>query len=308
MEKSTMMSIGAVARAVDLTEGTLRNWERRYGFPKPERTKGGHRVYRAEVVTVLKLVRSAMRAGHRPAQLLSMNVEQLEALVQKQGQVVRLPSSAPGPQLESDFLSAVRSFKSSVLFKSFRSRVAKAGLLRFVQEDAWDILKSLGSAWEAGEIEIEHEHFAAEVLRDFLTSEWRSLNVNAGAPLVVCGTLSGEQHGLGLHLAACCLVANGFQVLFLGTDLPPTSIAATVKENRGVAVAISMSEFSETASNDMLLRELRALLPSSIELWVGGGGSQGVQVGDASFIDLLAFSEFLTERLPELSARKNEAL
>lgn len=303
-----MMSIGALARAVGLTEGTLRNWERRYGYPKPQRTKGGHRVYRSEVVTVLKLVRSAMRAGHRPAQLLNMSVEQLEALALKQGQLVRLPSAEVETPLESDFLTAVLSFQSGLLFKSFRTRVAKAGLLRFVQEDAWEILKSLGSAWEAGKIEIEHEHFAAEVLRDFLTSEWRSLNVNTGAPRVVCGTLSGEQHGLGLHLAACCLVANGFQVLFLGTDLPPTSIAATVKENRGVAVAISMSDFSETAANDMLLRELRALLPTGVELWVGGGGSKGVEVGDASFMDLVAFSEFLSVRLAELSTRKNEAL
>lgn len=305
-----MMSIGALARAVGLTEGTLRNWERRYGFPKPQRTKGGHRVYQAEVVTVLKLVRTAMRAGHRPAQLLKMNLEQLEALALKQGQLVRLPSTETEAetQLESDFLTAVLSFQSGALFKSFRTRVAKAGLLRFVQEDAWDILKSLGSAWEAGKIEIEHEHFAAEVLRDFLTSEWRSLNVNTGGPRIVCGTLSGEQHGLGLHLAACCLVANGFQVLFLGTDLPPTSIAATVKENRGVAVAISMSEFSEMAANEMLLRELRALLPADVELWVGGGGSKGIEVGDASFMDLVAFSEFLSGRLTELSSRKNEAL
>ena len=35
MSKSPVMSIGAVAKAVGLSEGTLRNWERRYGYPKP---------------------------------------------------------------------------------------------------------------------------------------------------------------------------------------------------------------------------------------------------------------------------------
>ena len=67
MSKSPVMSIGAVAKAVGLSEGTLRNWERRYGYPKPQRTDGGHRVYGQEVVDFLNLVARAIRLGHRPA-------------------------------------------------------------------------------------------------------------------------------------------------------------------------------------------------------------------------------------------------
>ena len=313
MEDSAVMSIGALARAVGLTEGTLRNWERRYGYPKPERTPGGHRVYRPEVVQMLKLVCSAMRMGHRPAQLLKMTEAQLEALVhrqgQSQGQVVRLPAAERhSPDLENGFMNAILRFDAERLFKSFRARVAKSGLLRFVQEDAREMMRSVGVAWQQGKLEIEHEHFVSEVLRDYLTAKWRALNAHADGPRVVCGTLAGEQHGLGLHFAACTLAANGYHVLFLGTDLPAPSICSAVREHRAVAVAISMSEFSESDANERMIVELRKELPSNVELWTGGGGSDGIAVSDATFTDLVAFSGFLSDRVDELRARNDEAL
>ncbi len=308
MEDTPVMSIGALARAVGLTEGTLRNWERRYGYPKPERTPGGHRVYRSEVVNFLKLVCGAMRAGHRPAQLLKMNQTQLEALVHRHGQVLRLPSPPSSSRLEEDFLGAVRGFDSALLFKTFRARVAKSGLLRFVQEDAAELLRNIGLSWEQGVLEIEHEHFVSEVLRDFLASEWRSLNVNADGPRVVCCTLAGEQHGLGLHLAACCLAASGYQVLFLGTDLPASAIASVVRDHNAVAVAVSMSAFSEASSNEKLLAALRDQLMPEAELWTGGGGAEGIALGSATFTDLPGFCVFLSDRLDELRSRHHEAL
>jgi hypothetical protein len=43
-----------VAQETGLTPDTLRAWERRYGLPSPERTKGGHRLYSQYEIDVLK--------------------------------------------------------------------------------------------------------------------------------------------------------------------------------------------------------------------------------------------------------------
>jgi MerR family transcriptional regulator, light-induced transcriptional regulator len=51
------LSIGDVVRATGLTETTLRAWERRYGFPQPQREPSGHRRYAvAEVERILAVV------------------------------------------------------------------------------------------------------------------------------------------------------------------------------------------------------------------------------------------------------------
>lgn len=48
--EETPLSIGEVVRATGVGEATLRAWERRYGFPQPQREPSGHRRYAAEEV------------------------------------------------------------------------------------------------------------------------------------------------------------------------------------------------------------------------------------------------------------------
>src|SRR5205807_6756235 len=45
----------AAAVMLGISPNTLRSWERRYGFPKPQRTAGGHRQYALAEIEALKL-------------------------------------------------------------------------------------------------------------------------------------------------------------------------------------------------------------------------------------------------------------
>jgi DICT domain-containing protein len=57
------LSIGEVVARTGVNEGTLRMWERRYGFPVPERTARGHRRYDEEQVRRIREVVTARGAG-----------------------------------------------------------------------------------------------------------------------------------------------------------------------------------------------------------------------------------------------------
>jgi MerR family transcriptional regulator, light-induced transcriptional regulator len=45
----------AAAMMLDISPNTLRSWERRYGFPQPQRTSGGHRQYALPEIEALRL-------------------------------------------------------------------------------------------------------------------------------------------------------------------------------------------------------------------------------------------------------------
>jgi MerR family mercuric resistance operon transcriptional regulator len=59
----TGLRSGEVARAAGVNPQTLRYYERRGLLAEPERTLGGHRVYRPEAVTVLRVIKAAQRLG-----------------------------------------------------------------------------------------------------------------------------------------------------------------------------------------------------------------------------------------------------
>ena len=73
-------NIAAVERDTGLSKDVLRVWERRYGFPAPGRDDPGERIYPAEQVERLRLVKRLMDAGHRPGKLLTIPTEELNAL------------------------------------------------------------------------------------------------------------------------------------------------------------------------------------------------------------------------------------
>jgi DNA-binding transcriptional MerR regulator len=59
----TGLRSGQVAEAAGVNLQTLRYYERRGLLAEPDRTLGGHRLYPAETVTVLKVIKAAQRLG-----------------------------------------------------------------------------------------------------------------------------------------------------------------------------------------------------------------------------------------------------
>ena len=59
----TGLRSGQVARAAGVNQQTLRYYERRGLLAEPHRTLGGHRLYPAETVTVLRVIKMAQRLG-----------------------------------------------------------------------------------------------------------------------------------------------------------------------------------------------------------------------------------------------------
>ena len=57
------LTIGQFVERTGVPEGTLRMWERRYGFPSPERLPSGHRRYGEAEVALVRRVASERSAG-----------------------------------------------------------------------------------------------------------------------------------------------------------------------------------------------------------------------------------------------------
>lgn len=69
--------ISAVSRLSGVPAETIRIWERRYGFLRPARSEGGHRLYDEDGVRVLRAVRILQEHGSRVGSLKQYNTEQL---------------------------------------------------------------------------------------------------------------------------------------------------------------------------------------------------------------------------------------
>lgn len=287
--REAMLSIGALSRASGIPVETLRTWERRYGYPIPERKPSGHRVYSVQSVPRLRRIAEAIAYGHRAGDVVGASDEVLAALLRASGGVH--PPQRREPAGESSLprlLQAVGAFDGETLTRLLLAEYARLGPLLFLHARVAPLVHAVGEGWAEGRLEIRHEHFVSERVGDLLRALRLPHEERADGPLVLLASLPGEMHGLGLQMAALTLAAATCRVLFLGTEVPITQIASVAREQAVRAVGISISRATGGTAAAMRLRSLRAALPRRIALVVGGEGAPAAVPGLTVVPDLPA--------------------
>src|SRR5215471_12199685 len=266
-----MLTIGALARATAIPVETLRTWERRYGYPVPERKPSGHRLYPVRSVSRLRRIARAIAGGHRASEVVPASDADLRALLETASP--RPPPRPASTSLVADLLAAVRSFEGETVTRRLLAEWARLGPLEFLGTCVAPLVHAVGDAWADGTLEVRHEHFLSERVGDLLRSLRLPFDERATGPLVVLSSLPGESHSLGLHMAALVLATNRCRVLLLGTEVPPPQLAELARDLRARAVGISVSTATQGPATARRLRALRSLLPRRTTLLVGGAGA-----------------------------------
>jgi methylmalonyl-CoA mutase cobalamin-binding subunit len=260
----------------------LRTWERRYGFPTPTaRTGGSHRRYAADAIGQVQLIVRALELGHRPSAVIGRDPDELRRLLGS-ASVVDAPPADRAPngdaRVVARWLELTHALDGDGLLGEFHRSLAEMAAVPLLERRVAPYLRELGEAWASGLLRVSHEHYASERVREFLTAQWRRANdgQRAGRVSVVLATPSGEQHVLGLHMAAWVIALAGVHVVFLGADTPWGEIVFAAERHaaRGVALSAAAGYPGDLEEG---LATLRAALPREVRLAIGGAGSDRVR-------------------------------
>ncbi len=268
-DSERLMTIAAVERDCGLPKETLRVWERRYGFPNPLRDRHDERLYPADQVVTLRLLRRLVDAGHRPGKVVGRSDKDLLALLGRVG--------GSTPQVDEyearQVLKRLEAFDAVGLREILNANVLRAGLGAFAAEIGPGLAQAVGAAWSRGELVIHQEHLFTEQFTTVLRS---AINAAQGAglprrsPRVLFSTFPQEPHALGLLMAEAMFTLDGCLGISLGVQTPIPEIAAGARAHKADIVALSFSSMFPGPQALAGLTELRALVPEAVEIWAGG--------------------------------------
>lgn len=264
-------NIAAVERDTGLSKDVLRVWERRYGFPAPQRDAHGERLYSADEVHRLRLIKRLMDQGHRPGRLIATPVEELAALTPRHRPLPAGLRESSGDFQDLDaLLDLIRTHDASRFQQAMQQRLARQGLMVFVQDTIAPLTRKIGEAWERGTVEVFEEHLYTELIQRLLRQAIASLPNASGGPRILLATLPEERHSLGLLMVEAVFAIEGAECISLGTQLPLLDLARAAEVHRVEIVALSFSIAFPARQIPLLLRQLRSALSESIRLWAGG--------------------------------------
>ena len=261
------LSISAVERDTGLSKDVLRVWERRYGFPLPDRDANGERLYPLAQVERLRAIKRLMDAGHRPGKLLSLSEAELDTLVSRQSRPRRADESG---DLQRDILDLVRNHDMPGLRLRLSRLQMKQGLQEFVVETVAPLNRAVTEAWMRGELEIFEERAYTEQVQVVLHAAMSPRAQCTTQPRILLATFPNELNALGLLMVEALLAPEGTQCISLGTQAPIPEIAAAAAAFQADIVALSFSSAFSSKQAVAGLDSLRAILPATTAIWVSG--------------------------------------
>ena len=267
-------NISAVERDTGLSKDVLRMWERRYGFPQPQRDSNGERLYPTDQVERLRLMKRRLDQGHRPSKLIAASDEELTSLAPRRAlsQQALLPTDTDTQAELTVLLSLIRQHDAAGYQQAMQQRLARQGFQRFVQDTVAPLTKQVGEAWEVGEIEVFEEHLFTELTKRLLRQAIAALPSGSRRPRILLTSVPDEQHVLGLLMAESLFALEGAECIPLGTQMPLFEIARAAAAHQADVVALSFSSAFPKRQISGLLQQLRHLVAQDIKLWVGGAG------------------------------------
>ncbi len=197
----------AAAELLGVSPNTLRSWERRFDYPKPRRTSGGHRQY--ELVE-LEALRRALQETH--------NISSAIEVARQRGE---------GPSSPTRLTDAFDHFDEGAADRVLEESLAVRSVDRTVEEVLLPAIEMI----EAREgREAEHE-LASRWATGWLHASRRVVPAPSRTHGVLLFDSSQRLDHESLHVQALELAIRraGFRSLLLSSDLPPERVARAMR-------------------------------------------------------------------------------
>jgi MerR family transcriptional regulator, light-induced transcriptional regulator len=265
-------NLKAVIHETGLTPATLRAWERRYGLLKPQRSPGGHRLYTQDDIEMLKWLVARQAEGlsiSHAVELWRSQGENVPAQIQPPASsLLRASSSSMLDQLRSNWLAACLAFDEPAAELAIAQALTMAAPEVVCTELLQKGLAELGEGWYTGTVSVQQEHFASSLAMRRLNALFAVAPAPTRPGRLLAACPPGEAHDLALLILSFILRWRGWEVVYLGANVPLTRLDTTL-QSTGPRMVLSVAQ---TLPGAAALSELAGYVNArAVPLAYGGG-------------------------------------
>ncbi len=267
-------NIRQVCKITNIPASTLRNWEARYEFIKPKRNEEGTRIYTKDDIEILKKIVANLKTG--------LTIGEINKSILN-GDKLAYPFEASINLNESNILIIENYYRALInLDLNELSKQNELIELSFDLENRIDyvygpILERIGEDWSNNKISVAEEHFSSNYIRRHLLNIIGSSpqSPSLDKPYIICSTPSNELHEGGALLIGSKLKLLGFNIIYLGPNLPILELIKTASRFHKCYVVLSISD------PELIEKSIEELVHAPFNVFIGG---KAVSLSDLDFV------------------------
>ncbi|HEX7004260.1 MAG TPA: MerR family transcriptional regulator [Trueperaceae bacterium] len=251
-------TVNEVEERTKVPGSTLRQWERRYGFPKPQRSESGYRLY------------SELDLGHIDAMKrhIAEGIPASRAAELVRGLMPMGGGARPVRQLQDELVAALVGLEEEGARRLLSEAHSLHPLDVVVLQLIPGSLRRLDELWQQGSVESAVLSYAAGYLQGRLLALADQAPLPRGAAAVAVAAAPDDRHELGAVTLMLMLRRAGLRAYYTGDALQLPDLAMFAQRLRPVAVLISATT---DESLERLERDRGYLVGVAPLLGLGGG-------------------------------------
>lgn len=195
---------------------TIRIWEQRYGFLKPQRTSTNIRYYSNDELKSILNIALLNKYGYKISHIDRMQPEEIRDRILSLGDPKAVQERIINELVQEMVNMDMERFE--VIISNY---ISARGIERTVTQILFPFLEKIGILWQTGHINPAQEHLVTNIVRQklILAIETTVLKVSSDKTFLLF-LPEGEHHELGLMYMHYLLKSRGIRTIYLGANVP----------------------------------------------------------------------------------------
>jgi len=278
ISKKPRYNLNHVVQETSVKADSIRAWERRYQLPQPSRSEGGHRLFSDFDIATIKWLKSRKQDGLRISQAVGLwkeldlsGINPLSYPGLQSNKTLDLQINSGEPQtvidLQQAWIDACLILDSSSADRILDQSFSVFPLATVCTDIIHPALINIGQLWYEGKISVQQEHFASEIAIKKIESLISIAPIPSHDQKILVGCPQSEQHTISALMITLLLRYRGWDVLYLGANIPIDQLLDTVMNSNPSLVILTAARLSTAAT---LFSSIQVLASEGFPVLYGG--------------------------------------
>ena len=215
-------SIDQFSSITGITKFVLRTWENRYDYLRANRSKTNIRIYTDDMIVRALNTNYLLEAGYKISKISKISEIEITKIVDE----IKV-NKIDGKETYyiNQIIISTLEFSTSKFNEVFEEGVLDYGILDFYEKVVLTTLDKIGILWLTNKVSPSQEHFLSENIKQkLIVASDIYLNQENIKQTWLLFLPENEFHEIGLLFARFLLIKSGFNVIYLGSNLPYESL------------------------------------------------------------------------------------
>ncbi len=232
---------------------TIRMWEQRYNFLKPQRSCTNIRYYTNEELKTILNIALLNKYGFKISHIDRMQPDEICAKILELGD-----AEAMQERIVNELVREMIDLETDKFEATVNKYIRLNGIEKCIKEIIFPFLEKIGILWQTGHIMPAQEHFVTNIIRQKLIVAIDSVPCNPEGRPCLLFLPEGEYHELGLLFLCYLVKSRGSKVIYLGANVPMGDVQSIVNTMKPDLAFIHLTSTSQNFNFEKLLRNIEA--------------------------------------------------